>query len=233
MSLLPAGTFRAGKSGRRASVSAFCIDRLEVTVAAYAACVREKRCSPRCLEENRCSAVPVDTAWGDPAEDKRASGLCNGGIPGRDDHPVNCVSFNEASDFCAARGKRLPREDEWEWAAQGADRALRYPWGKLDAHADELCWSRLHKGRLSKRTSTCAVGSFPLDTTPEGVKDLAGNISEWVVATDGRGKTYPALRGASFWSVDDGYVKAALWGFDSPAERSEVFGFRCARDASP
>jgi hypothetical protein len=31
--------------------------------------------------------------------------------------------------------------------------------------------------------------------------------------------------------VDDGYVKAAMWGFDSPAKRSEIFGVRCARDA--
>jgi formylglycine-generating enzyme required for sulfatase activity len=59
---------------------------------------------------------------------------------------------------------------------------------------------------------------------------MAGNVSEWVMGTNG-GKKYPALRGASFWAVDDGYVKAAMWGFESPAKRSEIFGFRCVKDA--
>jgi len=229
MAFLPAGSFK-GETGRKREVSAFCIDKREVTVAEYAQCVKDKACSPRCLEENRCSAVPVDTEWGDTIEDQKASRRCNGGIAGREAHPVNCVSYDEAGAYCKAQGKRLPLEEEWEWAVRGGPKAMRYPWGQLDAHADELCWSRLHKGRPFKRGSTCLGGSHPLDTTPEGVQDMAGNVSEWVTATD-EGRTYPALRGASFWAVDDGYVKAALWGFDSPAKRSEIFGIRCARDA--
>lgn len=232
MALLPAGSFRLGEDGRRVKVDAFCMDTLEVTVEHYKGCVRDGKCSPRCIEEKRCSAVPVDTEWGNPAEDIRASGLCNGGIEGREDHPVNCVSFDEAKAYCAAYDKRLPREEEWEWAARGGPKALRYPWGAADAAADELCWSRPHQKRLSKRGSTCKAGSFPMDKTPDGIFDLAGNLSEWVIGTSQK-RHYAALRGASFWAVDDGYVKAALWGFDSPAPRSEVFGFRCAKDPHP
>jgi formylglycine-generating enzyme required for sulfatase activity len=229
MALLPAGTFMLGESGRKVTVQAFCIDKREVTVAAYTQCVRDKACSPRCLEENRCSAVPVDTEWGDATEDQKASRRCNGGIPGREAHPVNCVSYDEAAAYCKVYGKRLPTEQEWEWVARGGPKAMRYPWGQLDAFADELCWSKLHALRRYKRGSTCAGGSHVLDTTPDGVQDLAGNVSEWVVGT-ASGRTYSALRGASFWAVDDGYVKAALWGFGSPAKRSEIFGFRCAAD---
>ena len=231
MAFLPAGEYNLGETGRRVKVKSFCMDKLEVTVAQYAQCVKEKSCSPRCIEENRCSAVPVDTEWGDEAEDKKASRRCNGGIPGREQHPVNCISYKEAEAYCAAYGKRLPLEEEWEWAVRGADRAMRYPWGRFDAHAEELCWGKPHKGRPFKRASTCIVGSHPLDTTPEGIQDLAGNVSEWVVGTS-QGRTYSSLRGASFWAVDDGYVKASMWGFDSPAKRSEVFGVRCIRDAS-
>lgn len=229
MAYLPAGTFKLGESGRRVAVSAFCIDKREVTVSKYAQCVKEKSCSPRCIEENRCSAVPVDTEWGDTEEDQKASRRCNGGIPGREEHPVNCISYDEATAYCTAYGKRLPKEEEWEWAVRGGAKAMRYPWGILDAHGEELCWAKPHKGRPFKRANTCAVGSHPLDTTPEGVQDMAGNVSEWVVGTSG-GRAYPTLRGASFWAVDDGYVKASMWGFDSPAKRSEIFGVRCARD---
>ncbi len=230
MAFLPASQFKSGDNGRKYVVTAFCIDKREVTVASYALCVKDKACSPRCIEENRCSAVPVDTEWGDEIEDKKASRRCNGGIPGRELHPVNCVSYDEATAYCAAYGKRLPLQEEWEWAVRGGSKAMRYPWGQLDAHAEELCWSKLHKGRLFKRASTCLGGSHPLDTTPDGVQDMAGNVSEWVIGTNG-GKTYPALRGASFWAVDDGYVKAAMWGFESPAKRSEIFGVRCVRAA--
>jgi formylglycine-generating enzyme len=229
MALLPAGTYKLGESGRKVTVVAFCIDKQEVTVAQYTKCVREKACSPRCIEEKRCSAVPVDTEWGDEIEDKKASHRCNGGLPDRDNHPVNCVSYDEATAYCAAYGKRLLREEEWEWAVRGGPRAMRYPWGKFDARAEELCWSKVHKGRPFKRAGTCEVGSHSLDTTPEGVVDMAGNVSEWVVGTSG-GKNYPSLRGASFWAVDDGYIKASMWGFDSPAKRSEIFGIRCGRD---
>jgi formylglycine-generating enzyme len=229
MALLPAGQFKLGETHRKVNVSAFCIDKQEVSVAQYAACVRDKACSPRCIEQNRCSAVPVDTEWGDEAEDIKASRRCNGGIPGRETHPVNCVSFDEAKAYCAAYGKRLPLEEEWEWAIRGGPKAMRYPWGQFDAHAEELCWSKMHKDRPFKRGSTCEIGSHPLDTTPQGVQGMAGNVSEWVIGTNA-GKTYPALRGASFWAVDDGYVKAAMWGFDSPAKRSEIFGVRCVRD---
>lgn len=230
MAYLAAGSFKTGESGRRVSVTAFCLDKREVTVAHYMQCVKEKNCSPRCIEENRCSAVPVDTEWGDKEEDRKASRRCNGGVPGREDHPVNCISYEEAAAYCAAYGKRLPREEEWEWAVRGGEKAMRYPWGIFDAHAEELCWAKPHPGRPFKRSNTCVVGTHPLDTTPDGVQDMAGNVSEWVVGTSG-GKTYPTLRGASFWAVDDGYVKASMWGFDSPAKRSEIFGVRCARDA--
>jgi len=230
MALLPAGSYKLGESGRKVSVGAFCIDKREVTVSEYTKCVREKACSPRCIEENRCSAVPVDTEWGDEIEDKKASRRCNGGLPDKDNHPVNCVSYNEAAAYCKAYGKRLAREEEWEWAVRGGPKAMRYPWGRFDAHAEELCWGKPHKGRPFKRAGTCEVGSHPLDKTPDGVVDMAGNVSEWVVGT-AEGKPYPSLRGASFWAVDDGYVKASMWGFDSPAKRSEIFGIRCARDA--
>jgi hypothetical protein len=72
MAFLPAGQFKSGDNGRKLTVAAFCIDKLEVTVASYALCVKDKACSPRCIEQNRCSAVPVDTEWGDEIEDKKS-----------------------------------------------------------------------------------------------------------------------------------------------------------------
>lgn len=220
------GALTRHKPGKHKTVqvSAFCLDRAEVTVLAYKACVREKKCSPRCLEVGRCTAtgVPADADWPDPKEAFRASTFCNGTRSDRDDHPVNCVSFDEAKGYCESRGKRLPSGDEWEWAAVGNKPAPVFPWGALAPAGEELCW-----GRPYKRPSTCPPGSYAKDTTRDGVVDMAGNLSEWVVAGTAE-RPQPQLRGSSWYAVDDGYIEAALWGFESTSSRSEVFGLRCA-----
>jgi formylglycine-generating enzyme required for sulfatase activity len=222
------GTLRRHKPRARRSVavSTFCLDRTEVTVAAYKACVREQKCSPRCLEVGRCTAVPTDADWPDPREALRASMFCNGTRSDRDEHPVNCVSFDEAKGYCQARDKRLPGGDEWEWAAVGAGSIPVFPWGPRAPEGGELCW-----GVPYKRPSTCLPGTYPKDTTRDGVVDMTGNLSEWVIEGTPE-KPRARLRGSSWYAIDDGYVEASLWGFDSTSRRSEVFGFRCAHDVS-
>ncbi|MEZ4296274.1 MAG: SUMF1/EgtB/PvdO family nonheme iron enzyme [Polyangiaceae bacterium] len=227
MQHIPGGTYTRHKPGRQRSVTirSFCLDRTEVTVLAYKQCVREKKCSPRCLEVGRCTAVPTDAEWPDAMETIRASMFCNGSRTDRDAHPVNCVSFDEAKGFCAARGKRIPTGDEWEWAVVGDKAAPIFPWGQHAPHGTDLCW-----GEPYKRSLTCIPGSFPPDTTRDGVVDMTGNLSEWVLDTFVT-PPRPQLRGSSWYAIDDGYVQASLWGFESTSGRSEVFGFRCAKDS--
>ena len=92
----------------------FCMDRTEVTVAAYRACPI-------------CSAPDSDE-------------YCNWSVLGRDNHPVNCVDAFQADDYCAWRGGRLPTDQQWQFAAQGPD-GRTYPWGD-SAASNQLCWNR-------------------------------------------------------------------------------------------
>jgi formylglycine-generating enzyme required for sulfatase activity len=84
----------------RVTISAFSIDRTEVTQGAYEACVAAGTCA-----EPTCAYDPGTST----------------------DYPVACVRHADAADYCAFVDKRLPTEAEWERAARGNDR--RYPWG--------------------------------------------------------------------------------------------------------
>ncbi len=93
------GSFAAGRydenpASSAAYADAFFIDRYEVTVASFMVCVASGACQP----------PPGNTGcnWGD---DKAA-------------YPVNCVTWQNAADFCQWAGKRLPYEAEWEKAAR-------------------------------------------------------------------------------------------------------------------
>src|SRR5262249_20265763 len=101
--------------------------------------------------------------------------LTGWGQPGREDLPINSVSWAEARDFCAWAGKRLPTEEEWERAAAGGTEQRAFPWGNADP-GDGVCWKRPPDG------SPCAVATSPQDRTPEGIFDLAGNVKEWTAS---------------------------------------------------
>ncbi|WP_434416954.1 SUMF1/EgtB/PvdO family nonheme iron enzyme [Nannocystis pusilla] len=147
-------------------VGRFCIDITEVTTAAYGACVRAGACTP--------------TIVGDIAE-------CNLTRADRGDHPVNCVDFEQARAYCSWLGKRLPNDEEWMYAARARDGGGTWPWGNLPLDRTRAC---IQIG------STCPVGQHPAGASPEGVQDLAGNVTEWTI----RGE-FPRLRGGS-WRED-------------------------------
>ncbi|MDQ2647046.1 MAG: formylglycine-generating enzyme family protein [Myxococcota bacterium] len=119
-------------------LASFCLDRTEVTAAAYSACVEGERCTPAAV----------------------SSPNCTGSNPERFDHPINCVDFEQAEAFCKARGARLPTEVEWEYAARGGSAALRYPWGSEppDGHT---CWKEPHTCRVG-RFPADSLGIFDL-----------------------------------------------------------------------
>jgi formylglycine-generating enzyme required for sulfatase activity len=121
MALVPAGSFVMGsdtqgemdeRPAHRVDLRAFYIDRFEVTVGQYAACVRARACQrPRKL----------DPRFSEP------------------DRPVVGVSWHDAKAYCAFAGKRLPTEAEWEKAARGAQGRI-YPWGDDPPHTRHGCF---------------------------------------------------------------------------------------------
>ncbi len=151
MSQIPAGTYTVGTnlSGSNyapeqlVDLAAFWLDRKEVTNAQYADYLASHEGEP-------------PATW-------------NSGVPpsGAENHPVQGITWQMAADYCAAQGKRLPTEAEWEVAARG-DLGLLYPWGS-SANAVPL-----------SSTDTYPVGSNPANRSPFGIYDMTGNVWEWV-----------------------------------------------------
>ena len=214
MASIPGGSFSL--AGDVKVVAPFCLDRTEVTVAAYSMC----SASGGCLPAWKSCVYPLWT-------DKQLEGCadtCNTGKTDRLDHPVNCVDWSQAAAYCAAAGKRLPEHAEWEWAARGGPKASTYPWGE-DAPDAQVCWSG-----ITVQASTCAVGAFPAGDNPWGVHDLAGNLQEWTATKWVPSADPLQITKGGTWAANTGVPLAAKnVNADPPLNRHNALGFRCAK----
>lgn len=143
----------------RFAVDGFCLDKIEVTAAAYNECAAAGEC------EAAGSELRLKGRWMPGGEH------CTGDKADRSEHPINCINFAQAKAYCRWKGKRLPTAIEWEYAAVGSE-GRRYPWG--DAKLDE---TRANWGARTR--ATASVGSFPAGRSAEGVDDLIGNVREF------------------------------------------------------
>jgi serine/threonine protein kinase len=205
-----ASSFIMGNDARdtpahRVSVPAFALDRTEVTVAAYRACV----------DAGQCTAPRAD----DPQ--------CNWRAQGREDHPVDCVDQAQAAAFCASKGMRLPTEQEWEYAARGRD-GRPFPWKGEGATPARACYDQPSgtcpvgshpEGDTPEGVADMAGNVWEWTKSPfcPYAMPLCGNKT-WV------------LRGGSASSKAE--LIAATVRLDAAgADHVPGYGFRCAADA--
>jgi formylglycine-generating enzyme required for sulfatase activity len=192
----------------------------EVTVVAYEACAKAGACS---AVAQKIDGPTKQCNWPNA----------------RRNHPMNCVAFSEAADFCQWIGGRLPASREWEYAAKSGGSTI-YPWGEgpLTGRRANFC-DRNCPAALSALTrekyednawitravddgyaGTAPVGSYPDGATPWGLLDMAGNVSEWTATKENRGGSWTnvpqALRTSTRFELD-------------PSAWSDTLGFRCAQ----
>jgi len=96
---------------------------------------------------------------------------------------MNCVSWEQARDFCLSYGLRLPTTSEWERAARGPNMTV-YPWGDRRPEIGSGVFSFYQRMELRHPESACSAKQ---DMTLERVCDMAGNVDEWVAGWWGVG----------------------------------------------
>ncbi|MBN2147973.1 MAG: SUMF1/EgtB/PvdO family nonheme iron enzyme [Anaerolineales bacterium] len=151
------------------------------------------------------------------------------------DHPATGVTWYGARAYCSWAKRQLPSEAQWEYAARDSDRRT-YPWGE-----GINCSLANYNDCVG---DTVPSGSYPQGSSPFGVLDMAGNVSEWVMdwyASDyyyestaqnptgpGAGD-YRVQRGGN-WDGHENTMRAALRGRGEPNDVLPYkVGFRCAR----
>lgn len=234
MVFVPGGTFMMGSDltqdadaqddelpQHEVTLDSFWLDRTEVTNAQYWQCVARGECSRSSL-----------------ADDSRYNGL---------DYPVVGVSWQDASNYCAWAGGRLPTEAEWEYAARG-EAGYIYPWGnEFDGTRLNYCDTNCTYGWKDASQNdgyelTAPVGSYsPAGDSWVGAADMAGNVWEWVAdwysnryyasspsenPTGPESGDYRALRGGS-WFYFRRITRAANRLNAPPDDRYDAVGFRC------
>jgi len=235
---------------REVFVSAFAIDRDEVSVSEYRSCVAA----------GRCDLDPL------VAGDERYI---------RDGWPMVNVTWFEAQDFCHWRGGRLPTEAEWERAARGDNASANWPWGVLEQprdfnHGRPRDEALRQIDRSPSQTPVQFIGdpdasdgnailsrpgSYVWGEGPYGTRDQAGNVAEWTAdawVLDSKVKGYDGLdrndpyrqpslfeprvvRGGSWRQpifVARSNLRDPFNKLYEPKQRFSHIGFRCARSVN-
>ena len=141
--------------------------------------------------------------------------------------PANHRSFTHAEKTCQSLGKRVCQESEWVFACEG-EQMLPYPYGlKRDPSACNADRLDIIGPAGELRDLRAPSDAFPRCESPFGVRNLSGNLEEFV-ALDGAGPKLPAMKGA-YWQPSRNFCRAKQTAHDRYYNGTET-GFRCCSD---
>jgi formylglycine-generating enzyme required for sulfatase activity len=160
---------------------------------------------------------------------------------GCDSCPVEQVSWDDVQEFIqklnakTGLNYRLPTEAEWEYAARGGAQSRGYKYSGSNS-VDEVAWYAGYSEYKTHPAGTKKANEL-------GIYDMSGNVyewcSDWYGAYSSEAQTNPkgpssasarVARGGS-WNHSASSCRVACRGADAPGTRSNLMGFRLARNS--
>ncbi|MCE1199359.1 MAG: formylglycine-generating enzyme family protein [Marinilabiliales bacterium] len=234
---IPSGTFRfhgtsgdefipypQGAEGKEIHLPAFLMDKFPVTNQQFFQFLQQSGYQPK------------DTA-------RFLKNWDRGKVPvGKENDPVAFVSAEDARAYAKWNNKRLPTEQEWQYAAQAGDGRL-WPWEGNKSGRDNLKHYGKLEGYCNPGNGICEpVGHYKKGKNPFGLMDLVGSVwqmtnDEYVVGS----YRYLIMKGGSYFNPTSSgwYVKGGphdltyrqqLLKVTEGFERNATVGFRCIKD---
>jgi serine/threonine-protein kinase len=215
----------------------FYLGKYEVTRGQFAAFVDATGRVTGAEQDGRCRGRRADGTWGDVAG---ASWRNPAVFTQDDDHPVTCVDYLDATEFCrwasqkTGRAVRLPTEAEWEYACRAGSQA-KWCFGDAEASVAEYAWFS-----ANAEYRTHPVGRKKPNAW--GFCDMHGSVYEWVAdwydagyyarsprddpSGPARGR-YRLVRGGSFLEIA-ARARCAFRRHFNTRYRTTMIGFRVA-----
>lgn len=216
MVALPAGIFLMGSAeaeglpeehpAHEVILPAYFLDRTEVTMARYSACVAAGACTPIHTGETFCPTSAPEHA----------------------SLPVSCIDYSQAEAYCAFARKRLPTEREWEYAARGGQERRRFSWGDEPPDEKRACYD--HRGSCA--VGSFAPGAFGLVDMSGNVWEWTSTFYGPYPGEAASG-THRVYRGGSWSRRFPKWLRTALRNRYEPEKWSASLGVRCALSRSP
>jgi len=254
MILIPAGTFQMGGKPEDVSgesdgqlltyhaerpvhsvnLSAFYIDKYEITNAQYRLFLG--------------AATDGVSTWDHPNQppDRGHEQRYVGEELSGDDQPAVGLNWYDAYAYCGWASKRMLSEAEWEYAARGGKDTRKYPWGEDEPDADGIWWANYRPvagAHADGHRSSAPVGSYPDGVSPFGVMDMSGNAEEWVQdwyavnyyrLTEGAQDPPGPLKGqrkvikGGSYEAPAHQIRIAMRLYGRPHDKGPRLGIRCA-----
>lgn len=252
---VPGGTFKRSfdavdyiDPSYPATLSAFSLDRFEVTVGRFKKFVAGYPLDKPAKGAGKNTLVAADQGWDmqwdsdlpNTQNDLMTALSCGMGSTfamGSDVLPINCTSWFVAAAFCAWDGGFLPTEAQWNYAAVGGSEQRVFPWSNPPT---QKLLGQIYA--VYNDSQPRSVGSRPMGDGRWGHADLVGNVLElhldWYVdpfpnpCNDCANLT-PAMfrtnRAGHFQSQNPTYLSPSFRNMGTPTDRAVQIGLRCAR----
>ncbi len=164
---------------------------------------------------------------------------------GRENHPVVNITWNDAKAYAKWKGKNLPTEAEWEYAAKGGSNNQWFWWGNEPNSSKEnyrsegeSFWEGVWRLLGFREIGTKEVGGYQPNNF--GIYDILGNVSEWCeddykpypnnkIPNEDYNKNLKIVRGGNWETPNAVFMRCQSRRGVKPNSYSYHRGFRCVK----